>query len=151
MMGGVVNGFGVGLTGESNPFAVGGPGGIFVVEVAGSDLGEFFRGDIDEVEVRAAAVEIADGVLLELKAVDDEGWRGFRFWGGLVLFFLLGGLGGFRISGLGILEDEDKASAVRRPFEIGDTLGNVGEALRFAATAVQQPDLILGAVAGGEE
>src|SRR6267143_1727141 len=137
MMRGVVDGFGVGLAGEGDPFAVGGPGRIFVVEVAGSGLRELLRRDVNDVEVRAAAVEVADGVLLELKTVDDEGWWGFWLCRGLFFVFFRGSLAGYGISGLGILEDEDEAGAVGRPFEIVDALGDIGEAQRFAATAVQ--------------
>ena len=41
--------------------------------------------------------------------------------------------------------------AVRRPNEIVDVLGCVGEALSFTAGAVEEPDLRLAFVAGGKE
>src|ERR1700686_1779452 len=43
------------------------------------------------------------------------------------------------------------ARAVRRPNEIVDILRSVGEVLRFAAGAAEQPDLRLAFIAGGEE
>src|SRR6267143_1351753 len=61
----------------------------------------------------AAVIEVADGVLFELQAVDDERRGSFWFCGGLlfVLFF-----SGFNILGLGVLEDKDEASAIEGPF-----------------------------------
>jgi len=56
-------------------------------------------------------VEIADVSLLELKAVDDKG-SGFSVLGGLVFSFSLVA-SQLRISGLGILKDEDGAGACR--------------------------------------
>jgi len=49
------------------------------------------------------------------------------------------------------LKDENEASTVGGPFEIVDTLGDVGELLRFAAAAIEEPDLIFTTVARGAE
>src|SRR5207245_2074827 len=48
-------------------------------------------------------------------------------------------------------KDEDKSSGIGRPLKIIDALGDIGEFLRFATTAIKEPDLVLGAVASGEE
>jgi len=65
-------------------------------------LGNLLGGDIENVEVVAAVIQVANGVLFKLEAVDDEGRRSFRFCGGLVLVLLFDGFGVF---GLGILKD----------------------------------------------
>ena len=65
-------------------------------------MGELLGGDIENVEMVATTIQIADGVLLELEAVDDEGRRSFRFCGRLVFIAFFGGFGVLR---LGILED----------------------------------------------
>ena len=77
---GVVGGVRVGrgaVAGEGEKFAVRGPGGLGVVEIAAGDLGEGFLGKIEDVEVGAAAVEVADFVEFELETVDDPGLFGF--------------------------------------------------------------------------
>jgi len=58
-------------------FAVRGPGGFGVVEIARGDLRCGFFGDVEDVEMGAAAVEVADFVGFELQAVDDPGLFGF--------------------------------------------------------------------------
>ena len=77
---GVVGGVGVGsgtVAGEGEEFGVGGPGGLGVVEVAARDLGQRFFGEIENVEMSAAAVEVADVIDFKLEAVDDPGLCGF--------------------------------------------------------------------------
>src|SRR5438876_1216393 len=98
----------------------------------------------------AAAVEIADSVTLELETVNYKGRRSFRLGssGGLVFVLVFGG---FQVFGLGIAENENQASAVRRPFEVVNALRNVGEVSGFATKAIQKPDLGLAIVSCGEE
>src|SRR2546430_17725404 len=90
----------------------------------------------------AAAVEVADGVALELETVNYKGRRSFRLGsrGGLV-FVLVFVFGGFQVLGLGIAKDENQASAVWRPFEIVNALRNVGEGRGFATQAVGKTEL----------
>ena len=76
----VVVGIGVAgraVAGEGEEFAVGRPGGFGVVEVTAGDLGQRFFGDVEDVEMGAAAVEVADFVDFKLEAVDDPGPFGF--------------------------------------------------------------------------
>src|SRR6266404_3231814 len=121
----------VGLGDEGDPFTVGRPSGLIVIEITGGDLSHLLGGDIENEEVIAAVIEVADGVLFKLETVDNERWRSFRFGRcGLVLVFR-----GFGVFGFWILKDENEASTVGGPFEIVDTLGDVGELLRFAAAA----------------
>src|SRR6266851_1354569 len=103
MLRGVVDGLDVDLANEGEPFAVGRPSGLGVVVVAGSDLGEGFRGNIKNVEMGAAAIEIADGVALELKAINNKGRWSFGFRGGRDGFVFI--LRSFEIFGLGIAEN----------------------------------------------
>src|SRR5262249_48065812 len=61
--------------------------------------------------------------------------------------FCLGG----NIFGLWILEEKDEALAIRRPFEIVYALRDIGEADALTAGAIEQPNLILAAIACGKE
>ena len=75
-----------------DPGSVGGPDGVFFVDVfVGGELVELFGGDVVEVKRAALVVaEIALDVLLEVIAVNDDGLgRG----GGLALFGVGLGLG----------------------------------------------------------
>ncbi len=98
----------------------------------------------------ATTVEVADGVALELETIDDEGRRRFGLWSGSGLIFVLV-FGGLQVLGLGIAENENETSAVRRPFEVVNTLGGVGEVSGFAAKTVEKPDLGFAIVSRGEE
>src|SRR5205814_8588758 len=98
----------------------------------------------------AAAVEIADGVALELETIDDEGRRSFGFGSGGGLVFVLV-FGSFQVLRLGVAKDKNQASAVRRPFEIVNALRNVGEVSGFATKAIEKPDLGFATISGGEE
>ena len=116
----------------------------------------------------AAPVEIAHRVGLEAIAVDDEGRRSFRFFrlrvlGVFLLIFIfvfiiaasrLVFFFGFRLLqffGSGITQHENETLAVGRPFEIIHILNRIGQLLRLAADAVEQPHLRLAFVAFGEE
>ena len=79
---GVVGAVGVGsgtIAGKCQQLPVGRPCGLVVVEIAGSDLGQGFRRDIENVQMRAAAVEVADHIGLEAIAIDHVRARRFRF------------------------------------------------------------------------
>ncbi len=101
---GVVIAIGIGsaaVAGEGQRFSVGGPSGLVVIEITGGDLSHLLGGDIENEEVIAAVIEVADGVLFKLETVDDERWRSFRFGRrGLVLV-----LRGFGVFGFWILKD----------------------------------------------
>ena len=62
-----------------------------------------FGGDIKDVEMGAAAIEIADGVALELKTINNKGGWSFGFRGGSGGFVFI--LCSFEIFGLGIAEN----------------------------------------------
>src|SRR5580704_17445350 len=115
--------------------------------------------------MRAAAIEVSDGIGLEAVAVDDVGRRSFPLRAfafvfififififvsasGLVFFF---GFGFVQFFWSWILQHEDQALAVGGPGEVVDILRRVGEALGFAAHAVEEPDLRLAFIALGEE
>src|SRR5207247_10146759 len=66
-----------------------------------------------------------------------EGRRRFGLWSGSGLIFVLV-FGGLQVLGLGIAEKENETSAVRRPFEVVNTLGGVGEVSGFAAKTVEK-------------
>src|SRR6266478_344414 len=150
MVGRVDHGLDVGLADEGEAFAVGRPGGLGIVEVAGRDLCGFFRGDVEDIEMGTAAVQIADSVALELKTVDDERRRSFRLGsGGGLVFVLL--FGGFQVLGLGITKDQNQTSAVRGPFKVVNALGTVGEVSGFATEAIEKPNLGLAIVSSGEK
>src|SRR6266436_2672903 len=149
----VVSGVGIGsgaVAGKGEGFAVGRPGGLGIVEVAGRDLRGFFRGDVEDIEMGTAAVQIADSVALELKTVDDERRRSFRLGsGGGLVFVLL--FGGFQVLGLGITKDQNQTSAVRGPFKVVNALGTVGEVSGFATEAIEKQNLGLAIVSSGEK
>src|SRR3989441_3752969 len=77
--------------------------------------------------------EVADLVLLELVAVDDDRLRSLLV---ALLLFLVAGLG------IGVQDDERQPRAVRRPGVVLDSPLQVGDPLRFAAGPVQEPDLV---------
>jgi len=94
---GVVGAVRVGLgaiTGEGDEMAVGGPGRVGIVVIAAGDLGQVFGGEIEDVDMGAATVKVADFVVLELQAVDDPGLFGFRFlvfsFGAFLFVFVFG-------------------------------------------------------------
>ena len=143
----VVGGVGIGLgaiAGEGEELAVRRPRWIVVVVIAGRDLRHGFGGNVEDIEVGATAVKIADGVFLELQAVDHPRRLGFglfrcrRLVGG-VLFSLTGC--GFELFGRRITEDQDEALAVGSPNEVVDVLNRVSKLLSFATEAVQKVDL----------
>src|SRR5204863_7552854 len=91
--------------------------------------------------------EVAVLVLLEVIPIDDDG--GLRL--PLPAFLLLG-----LVVRIEILAREDEALRVGRPREVADAALHVGELLRLAAGAVQEPDLralllLLLVAARGEE
>ena len=59
---------------KRDPLAVGRPGRLRVVVVAEGKLRLLSGVDVQNVEMRTATIQVADVVLLELKAVDDP-WR----------------------------------------------------------------------------
>jgi hypothetical protein len=126
------------------------PGRIAVLKVSGSDLSRGFGGNVENVEMGASAVEIANRVALELQTVDDVGRRRLEFgWhasGRLLLVFC-----GFKILGLGVAEKQYETGAVGRPLKVIHTLSGVGQAEGFPATAVKEPHLVLASIAGREE
>ncbi len=65
------------VAGEGDLFTVWRPSRFVVVKVAAGDLLEGFSRQIENVDVRAAAIEIAVDVFLELQSVDDPGAVGF--------------------------------------------------------------------------
>ena len=161
---GVVVGVGIGkgaIAGEGQVFAVGRPCGGNVVEITAGDLRERFGGQVEEVEVGAAAVEIAVDVFLELQAIDDPGFVGFFLFDLAVFvvsitFFVVGIFfgfvaHGFQFFGRGITKDEGDAAAVGRPKEVFDVLGGVGKLFGFTAEAVEEPDLDFAVVASAKE
>jgi len=128
----------VAVADEGDETAVGGPDGLGVVEIAAGDLVHVFRGDVDDVEVDAPAVEVSLVVPLRLETVDDPGFRGAGP-GGLdaQLFVLLRSeilLG--RVPDL-----QDHPLAVGGPLVRPDALSHFGQRLGFASRAVQEPDL----------
>src|ERR1700726_181471 len=89
-----------------------------------------------------AAVEIADFVGLELEAIDYPGLASLGlFVLVIVVLFFVFRLGFGQLFFGGVAEDYDQTAAVGRPGEIVDILRRPGEALGFAARAVQQPNL----------
>src|SRR5690606_31034785 len=98
--------------------------------------------DVEDVHVRAAAIQVAAAVALELDAVDDPGLRAVAVRGGVRARLLLVFRGA---------DQQREPLAVRRPLEPAHTLLHVRQLLRLAAAAVEHPDLRLAAVAGGEE
>jgi len=139
---------------ECQKLAVRRPGGLFVIEVAGGDLGQNLAGKIEGVEMGAAALKIADFIDLELVAVDNPRALGFCLFvfGVVVLAFGFG----FRFRLLQflrgrVLQHEDEAFAVGRPGKLFDVLDGIGDVLGFSAEAVQQPDLGLAFIALGKK
>jgi hypothetical protein len=115
-----------------------------VVEVAGRDLRRGFLLNIENVKVRAPAIQVADRISLELQAIDDKGRRSFRFCScSLVLVFP-----GLCIFGLRILDRHHQPGAVRRPLKIADTLRNIRQSNSLTSEPIEQPDLALAAIAG---
>src|SRR5713226_7206587 len=100
----------------------------------------------------AATIEVADGVLFKVEAIDDERRRRLRLGGGLFLVFVLVFVcDGFEILRLGVAENEYKTRAVRGPFEIVNALSCFCEALRFPTAAIEEPHLVFASVASREE
>src|SRR5579864_363839 len=100
------------VAGEGELLAVRRPRGLRVVEVPGSNLRDRFLLDAEDVEVRAPIVEVTDGVLLELKAVNHP--RRLRFWfceSRLVFIFFLFFVA-FYVLRLGILNNKYQARAI---------------------------------------
>ena len=93
--------------------------------------------------MRAAIVEVADVVHLELLARHHPGRRGLRLVG-LPLFL---GLLGFEFLGLGILHHQKNRLAIGRPLEGCHLLCGVRALNRFAAFAKQGPELGLSLIA----
>src|SRR5688500_17849522 len=82
--------------------------------------------------VAVQRLEITRPILLEVIAVDDDGRRRLA----LPALELLGLVGGVLVVG-----DESDARAVGRPADVGDAALEVADAVRFAARAIEQPDL----------
>src|SRR5690606_12703338 len=68
---------------EGDPAAVRAPDGRGVVVVAEGELTQRLRCNIEDVDVRAAAVQVTLAVALELDAVDDPGLRAVAVRGGI--------------------------------------------------------------------
>src|SRR5437879_7454001 len=87
--------------------------------------------------MRAAAIQVANGVTFELQSVDDQRGRRLRFgWCRWNRLFPVPG--GFDVFGLGIAQDEHESCAVGRPLEIINALDGVGQANGFTATAASR-------------
>ena len=100
-----------------------------------SGLG-LLRGDVEQIEVRSLAAQVAVDVRLEVVAIDDDRLRRLR----LVVLCVSSVVAS-------VATDRDRSTtsdeplAVGRPGVVGDAALDVGELDRFAAGAVQQPDL----------
>src|SRR4029077_8219859 len=103
--------------------------------------------NVENVKMSAAAIKITDCVFLELASGNDERGRSLGL-GRCALVFVLGGLGVF---GLWVLENQNETRAVGRPFEIVDALRYVRKAHGFTTETIQEPNLVLAAIARGEE
>src|SRR3974377_1724799 len=80
----------------------------------------------------AQGSQVAIPVLFKVISIDDDGRLRFA----LPTFNL------FRIGGrIKIVDYEDKSFAVRRPGKFGNTTFDIGNLVRFATGAIQQPDL----------
>jgi len=102
--------------------------------------------------VGTAAVEVADFVEFELRAIDDVGLGSlFLCLGGGFAFFVLGFFGGFLLLGAGVAKNQDDETAIGRPSKVVDVLRGVGEALGFTSAETEEPDLSLTFIALGEE
>ena len=108
--------------------------GDVLVEGAGRQQLGLLRRDVEEVEVRALAAQVAVAVRLEVVAIDDDRLRRLRRARPCRLS-APSRLGGSR--GIGVLDDEDQPLAVGRPGVVGDAALDVGELDRFAAGAVR--------------
>ena len=123
------------------------PGGRRIFELARGDLFELLRGDVEHVDVGVEALQIAFAVLLEVIAVEHDGRRGLP----LPALHLLGLVGRILVA-----LREDEFLAVRRPRVVAHAAVDLGQLLRLAAQAIQEPDLrallllVLGAPAGEE-
>src|ERR1700704_4023168 len=155
----VIGGIGVGrraIASECQEFAVGGPGGLGVVVFAGSDLSEGLGRDVEHVEMGTATIEVTHFVEFELQTIDDPGFLRFLFvlgvaFSGVSGDFVFAFLGGFEFLGTGVTKNQNEPAAVGGPGEVFHVLRGVCKALGFAAEAVEQPDLGLAFIAGGEE
>src|SRR5262249_33065869 len=102
------------VAGKRDDFAVGRPGGFFVVGIARRDLAGRFVGQSEGIGVGAAAVEIADLVPFELQTVDHPGLLRFGFLpfvrivSALVLIFVFV-FGGFEFFVGGVAQEECEA------------------------------------------
>ena len=120
------------LAEERDLLAVGRPRRRSVVGVA---LGDHLRGlrrEIEDADVAVEMLEIAGAILLEVIAIDHDRRRGLA----LPAVHLLRLVGGILILG-----GEQDARAVGRPLDVADAALEVADLLRFAAGAIQQPDL----------
>src|SRR6266852_240610 len=126
------------------------PCGLAVIEIPGSDLrGSFYR-NVEDIKMGAAAVEVANGVALELQPINDKRTRSLRLGRcGRSRLFLV--FCRFEILGLRVAKNQYEPSAVWRPLEVVHALSDVGQANGFAAAAVEQPHLVFAAVARREK
>ncbi len=104
------------------------------------------------VEVGAAAIEVAHCVLFELDAVDHPRALGLGFLAGGLLVFIVGiavpGCGAFQFLGAGIAEDQHQALAVWRPFVGVNVLDGIRNLLGLAAETIQEVELGLAVLVG---
>src|ERR1700741_2720154 len=75
---------------ESDAPSVRRTGRLLIVKITGAELRRRLRRYIEYVQMRPAAVQITNGVLLELQPIDDPGFRrlGFLVLLGSALLFL---------------------------------------------------------------
>ena len=125
------------VAGERQQLAVRRPSRIGVVVVAGGHLCEGFGGDIENVQMRAPTIQIADRVGLEQQPVNYPGPLSLGLLAGHGRFVLASFFPfvGRRLKLLlrGITEDQNESLAVGSPFKRLHILNRVGQALCFAA------------------
>ena len=139
---------------EGEDLAVGRPGRVQVIEVAGRDLRQRFAAEVEDVQMGTEPLQVSDLIFLEYVAVHHPGTLrfGFLFLGCLALALFLGSLFGcLQVFRGRILQHQDDALAVRRPGKIFDVLNRLSERLGLSPQAVQQPDVGLALIPLGKE
>ena len=142
------------VAGEGDACSVGRPRRLVVVKIARRDLGQRLCCQVQNIKMGAAMIQIPDRVSFELQPIYHPGfWRLclLLFGGAVLILIFIFVLRLFDFFGLRIAKHQYEPSAVGRPVEIVYILWSVRGFLRFAAQAIQQPDLNLPFVPRGKE